>query len=484
MINRLSDEWKRVESRVADEASEGSTEPDVQDVSEILQQIGGVREVLKKMCQVSVTRTTVRKAVRDALIPVLKEHKAELFPELAEIEALRKHLGRRSGGGFRLFGADAKVTDELRERIDAFEARVREIADLGSSVETTVEQLGGRIGDVDGHIQELRGRLQDSEGRANVTGSRLEAIQGRVESVEDGVAKTRGDLDAKVGEATTQWAARLEELSDRVDSDARLGDEFRSAAGERLDSIEDRLERSDERHDRTDERLGQINGRIGQVEGHVSRVELRLEEIETALRKEIDDMTQGLMEKFALVRDILARVESDMPHKDAVSTANERLQGLQERVETMAERVENIDSVTPQVRGLGTQFDDLRSRIGTLSTQVDRNGDNLGELEGEFRARLEQLTSLLSAGIDRWESDQSFALERLTVMRDTLRDQLHRVGEQVDDAQTSLLGRLVKRDAGVKMSRGEWETMAGKLEGIVAGLEGVLAKRREVASED
>ena len=148
-------------------------------------------------------------------------------------------------------------------------------------------------------------------------------------------------------------------------------------------------------------------------------------------------MVQALMEKFSALHDLMKRMEQSMPHKSAVSTANERLHRLEERLQAVASKVENvsskvesIDAVTPEVRGMGRQFDQVRDRLSSLSSDVSDAGGRLGSLEGELSQQITELSSLLQAGISKWETDQSYTLEQLSVMRDVLRDQLRTVGQE------------------------------------------------------
>jgi hypothetical protein len=52
------------------------------------------------------------------------------------------------------------------------------------------------------------------------------------------------------------------------------------------------------------------------------------------------------------------------------------------------------------------------------------------------------------------------------------------VSAQVREAENSFLARFVgKKDPGLKLSRDDWDKLAGKIEGIISGLESVLAKK-------
>ena len=513
MIDKASEDWDQVKGSLArnrGQIDQRLTEPAVKanDFEKVvLRQIGGVRDVLKKMCQVSVTRTTLRKAVREALMPLIDEHRDELFPEFAELAELKRSVERNRAQykkarlGF--FRRAPKVPDEVREQLEEFEAKLSRIFELEANLETNLEtfsqELSGRLEDSDSRRQELQGRMKDIEGRAEGGDRRMSAFERQMaervtEFKETG--KNFGRLKDRVDVQRLELNEHKEKLGEaderivELEAHATSVDERLEENRTQLDSLQALLGQADVRMARSEERIGQVNGRIGQVEGHVSRVEIRIEELDKELRKEIDDMVQALMEKFSALHDLMERMEQSMPHKSAVSTANERLQGLEERlqavasnVESVAAKVENIDSVTPEVRGMGQQFDQLRDRLASLSTDVSDAGGRLGSLEGVFSQQITELSSLLQAGISKWETDQTYTLERLSVMRDALRDQLRTVGQQVAVAKGGLLGKLTRRKEGsLKLSRDEWDQMASKMEGIVAGLEGVLSKKKSELS--
>jgi hypothetical protein len=122
------------------------------------------------------------------------------------------------------------------------------------------------------------------------------------------------------------------------------------------------------------------------------------------------------------------------------------------------------------MRTLGEKFAALAARISTISTDV-------GQVEGALTGKLAELQTLLSSGIERWEADQSHTRERLSTIRDSLRDQLRTVGDHVAIVQGGILGKITgKKGGGLKLSRDDWEQMSAKIEGIISGLESILAK--------
>ncbi len=163
MIDKASEDWDQVKGSLArnrGQIDQRLTEPAVKanDFEKVvLKQIGGVRDVLKKMCQVSVTRTTLRKAVREVLMPLIDEHRDELFPEFAELDELKRSVERnrakykRATIGF--FRRAPKVPDEVREQLQEFEDKLRRIAVLEEILVTFSQDVSGRLQDSDSRMQ-------------------------------------------------------------------------------------------------------------------------------------------------------------------------------------------------------------------------------------------------------------------------------------------------------------------------------------------
>ena len=98
MIRKLTDQWGEIEkgirpmerSNTGESGSARARHTDTKQLQAIVSQIGNVRDALRTMCKVSVTRQSLKSAVREALFPVIQEHRDELFPEVVE---LRRRLG-------------------------------------------------------------------------------------------------------------------------------------------------------------------------------------------------------------------------------------------------------------------------------------------------------------------------------------------------------------------------------------------------------
>jgi len=191
-------------------------------------------------------------------------------------------------------------------------------------------------------------------------------------------------------------------------------------------------------------------------------------------------MVEALTSKLQELLNGLGRVEGLVPRKEDLRSVDDRLGRMEEGFVRVASQVESIDSLTPELRLLGEKLLDLRGRLGAIDDGVGQAGRGVGDLRDVLSTRLLDLQSLVEGGIQRWEADQSQMLERLSAIRDTLRDQLRDVGERAESLQPSLWGKLTgKKEESLKLSREEWDRLSAKIEGIISGLETILARRQE-----
>jgi len=535
MINKARGRWQEVEHSAQRLKKRGDAEPS----DGVLREIAGVREVLQHMCQASVTRTSLREAVREVLLPLLREHRDELVETGggagegagSTVEAPAPLLGSGSSGG----GAST-MPEGVLHRLDSFEERIRRLAALDAEMLSSVDALGDRLQSVDGRVDGVDGRLGEMVSDLRGFAELLQNTSGRFDSTDEQV----GALDVQllqIGETLTQLDGRIAGSETRLDGvDERVGDvgtrlndvgTHLSDVGEGLEDVRDGLRAQGGRMEGIDGRLLALSGRLESVDGKVREEVLKLAEQLTAvdgrlselsvkmeslhgrveevndkareseehLRKELEEMVQAMVERLAELRDMLQRVEGNLPEKGAVEA---RIVGLEERVDHRLEGVTqkvteisgdlrdvragvaNVDSVTPEIRSLAARFTEVRQALEAITGGIQDGEQGTRSIANELGGRLDQLQGVLDGGIKRWESDQSYTLERLSAIRDSLRDELQQVSAHVQKAQGSLLGRVMgRRDpGGVKLRQDEWEQLSGKIEGIVSGLESILSRRR------
>ena len=358
MINKLSEQWNRLEERVG-----GVTSGESQEAEGLLGQVASVREILQKMCEVSVTRTSLKEAIREALLPIVRQYRDELFPELVELRRRLEASGEDPAALDVYRGESPRLADDVAVRLEGFEQRISELA-ASIDQRITQEQLAG--------------------------------------------SETRQD-----------------------------------------------------------HRLQEVQEYLGRLEASVPKTaEVVAGEVESRLRKEIESMVEQLTGKLSEVQETLGRIEEFVPRREALEALERRLASL----EGVLER-----AVAPEVRGLHERFAGLRQNIQEASQVLERT---TGEVREALGRQLVELRTALHDGISRWESDQSQMHERLTSLRDTLRDQLGRLDDEVSKGKASLWGKLTKKEKGLKLSPEDFDDLSGKLEGIVSGLESIIARRK------
>ena len=451
MINKVSEEWDGVEET----AGRAGPNLDPREAARLLDAIRTVREALRAMCQVHVTRTTLKAAVKEALQSILREEPRAVLSEVfSEITSLRGRLDAlassgapapKGAGGLAREAPPAGREDLvppaiMASRLDSLQENYQRIFDLERELRASLTSQGGRFSGLEGEVQRVDGRV--------------DKVQARVES-----------LDSKLGGLDGSLAQARQGLLDLSKSGEERGQEIRSE----LASLEAKLAEARDR----------FSGLLGKLEASVpERIAARTGELEDKLRREIDQMLNEVAGRLSELRAILLRVEEMVPRREAVDGVSDRLDRAEQRVQKVSAHVESIDSLTPDLRALDEKLRGLKGQLESLFTEVGASGRELGDLRGSLGQGLSEVKSLVDSGIQRWEAEQSQVLERVSAMRDTLRDQLRAAGEQVKGGEGTLWRKITGKQGGLKLNREEWDSFSAKVESIISGLESILAKKR------
>ena len=195
-------------------------------------------------------------------------------------------------------------------------------------------------------------------------------------------------------------------------------------------------------------------------------------------------MMEQLTAQIGELKEILGRVEESVPSRGMVESLGEevgqRLGRIEETFSKVSGQVEHIDSTTPEIESMGARFRELREQTAAAQEELGRNSEGVAEIRSTLGGRLDELELALKDVVSRWESDQSAMGERLSRLRDSLRDQLNDFNFQVEGEQKGLWNKLRgNKDPGLKLSAEEFDNLSGKLEGIISGLETVISKKDE-----
>ncbi|MEM7231338.1 MAG: hypothetical protein AAF517_04150 [Planctomycetota bacterium] len=430
----------------------------------ILGEIVGVRDVLKKMCKVSVTRTSLKNAVREALIPVIEEHRDQLFPEIVELRerlaqadddptALDPYRGTATSASQ---VEAAAATDDFVQRLKDFEARIERLSELDTKFQDDLSTLETRQSE---QFDRLASDISSLEGRSS----------GQVDDLK---ATFKSELEGEFKHGIKS------EIRDEFD--AKLGGEFKDGfKAELKQELEEQLQ--SERLS-VDEKVAKVQDYLTQLESTMPQVAKDAAgEVESRLRAEIESMVEQLTEKMGEVKAVLDRLESFVPRKEQLEAVGQRLDSLEASFAKVADQVGSIDSavvstMAPEIASLNDRFSSLRTQITDATDSLQQTN---GEVKSALSSRLGDLQSVLQDGITRWERDQSEMQERLTGLRDSLRDQLSGLSDQVATDKGSLWDKISgKKEAGVKLSGEAFDDLSTKLEGIIGGLEKVISKKK------
>ena len=393
MIQKISDQWDGVEKDLTRVGN-----PEGQQLEAVAQKVKDVRRALHTMCQASVTRATLKEAVREVVVSLIEERGDELFPELKD---LRGRLADAAAG-------------------------------QGSTAASSADAAG-----VSESVDELRARLDSIEARAGELGT----------SLDDGL----GTLQLDVNEVRSVVDGTGRQVNDEVE-----------VISEMIIDIE--------------EGLVQLKQSIPETAKTV------MGELEVRLGKEISEMMEQLTAQIGELKEMLGRVEESVPSRGMVESlgaeVGQRLGRIEETFSKVSGQVEHIDSTTPEIESMGVRFRELREQTAAAQEELVRNSEGVAEIRSTLGGRLDELELALKDVVSRWESDQSAMAERLSRLRDSLRDQLHDFNLQVEGEQKGLWNKLRgNKDPGLKLSAEEFDSLSGRLEGIISGLETVISKK-------
>jgi DNA repair exonuclease SbcCD ATPase subunit len=382
---------------------------------------------------------------------------------------------------------EGSVPGVVRGHVGDLEARLRR------DLESTAKNLAGLISRIEAAWPEaLSLRSQEMEDRwRDQLESSSRGLLGSLSLLEQSfssllasrttevAAGLRQELQGAVGGLSTQCTDLRATL---LRFTAELEERFRADLSQSREQGEVRLRQG----------LTSLEARIGEVRGELGRLLSDLAasvpaiagdkaaESEARLRKEIDAMLARVAEQLTQLRELLTSVGEGMSRREAVEDVRDRLARVERSLDGVSGRVESLDSLPRELAAIGGRFEEVRASIGDLGQRLGASGTAVGALHEALVQGHGELQALVRGGIQRWENDQSHMLERLGAIRDTLRDQLRSLGDRVEVAQHGgLLAKLTgRREGSVKLSRDEWDHVSTKLEGIISGLESILAKKQ------
>ena len=347
----------------------------------------------------------------------------------------------------------------LKEAVStALEEILRE---RGEELVTSIPGLQERLAASDATSQAGAAEAMASVGQLR---ERLDAIETKVSLVVESGDERLGAFDSQIRDELSRVSDDVTGLRSHIDgADNQVRDELSLVSNG----------------------IVEIKKGLGELEESVPETAKSvLSELEFRLRKEISEMIEQLTLYVGELKEMLGRVEERTPSRAMLESmgadVSQRLERIEQSFSRVSTQVEHIDSTTPVIENMGESFRQLHEQTASAQLELNRNTEGVEEIRVTLGSRLDELEGVLREVLGNWDSDQSEMAERLSTLRDSLRDQLKDFHQQVEGEQTGIWNKLRgNKEPGLRLSGEEFGSLSGKLEGIITGLETVISKKKE-----
>ena len=335
MIKKISEQWDGMEEDL--DRLGNSDGPQLQSVA---RKVGDVREALQSMCKASVTRTTLKDAVRVVLVAVIEERGGELFSGL-----------EGSQDGQMASASDiAEVKEsvaELRAKLDAIESRVGEVD----------SSFDDRLGAIQLDLADVRSAVDDAGLQVR---DELGIVSERVMEIEEGLGELEESVPETAKAVMTEFEVRLrKEISEMLEHLTFQFGELKEMLSRVEEMVPSRLERLGVEGD---QRLGRIEESFGKVSDQVRHLDSTTSEFE------------GMGTRFKELGERAASAQQEL---------NRNTEGVEEIRTTLGSRLDELEGVLQQVisrwesdqsemsQRLGNLRDSLRDQLADFNQQVE-----------------------------------------------------------------------------------------------------------------
>ena len=335
MIKKISEQWDGMEEDL--DRLGNSDGPQLQSVA---RKVGDVREALQSMCKASVTRTTLKDAVREVLVALIEERGGELF------SGLEGSQDEQMASASDIAEVKESVA-ELRAKLDAIESRVGEVD----------SSFDDRLGVIQLDLTDVRSAV---DGAGLQVRDELGIVSERVMEIEEGLGELEESVPETVKAVMTDFEVRLrKEISEMLE---HLTFQF----GE----LKEMLSRVEEMVPSRLERLGaEVNQRLGCIEESFGKVSDQVRHLDSTTSE-----FEGMGTRFKELGERAASAQQEL---------NRNTEGVEEIRTTLGSRLDELEGVLQQVisrwesdqsemsQRLGNLRDSLRDQLADFNQQVE-----------------------------------------------------------------------------------------------------------------
>ena len=335
MIKKISEQWDGMEEDL--DRLGNSDGPQLQSVA---RKVGDVREALQSMCKASVTRTTLKDAVREVLVALIEERGGELF------SGLEGSQDEQMASASDIAEVKESVA-ELRAKLDAIESRVGEVD----------SSFDDRLGVIQLDLTDVRSAV---DGAGLQVRDELGIVTERVMQIEEGLGELEESVPETAKAVMTEFEVRLrKEISEMLEHLTFQFGELKEMLSRVEEMVPSRLERLGAE---VDQRLGRIEESFGKVSDQVRHLDSTTSEFE------------GMGTRFKELGERAASAQQEL---------NRNTEGVEEIRTTLGSRLDELEGVLQQVisrwesdqsemsQRLGNLRDSLRDQLADFNQQVE-----------------------------------------------------------------------------------------------------------------
>ena len=335
MIKKISEQWDGMEEDL--DRLGNSDGPQLQSVA---RKVGDVREALQSMCKASVTRTTLKDAVREVLVALIEERGGELF------SGLEGSQDEQMASASDIAEVKESVA-ELRAKRDAIESRVGEVD----------SSFDDRLGVIQLDLTDVRSAV---DGAGLQVRDELGIVSERVMEIEEGLGELEESVPETAKAVMTEFEVRLrKEISEMLEHLTFQFGELKEMLSRVEEMVPSRLERLGAE---VDQRLGRIEESFGKVSDQVRHLDSTTSEFE------------GMGTRFKELGERAASAQQEL---------NRNTEGVEEIRTTLGSRLDELEGVLQQVisrwesdqsemsQRLGNLRDSLRDQLADFNQQVE-----------------------------------------------------------------------------------------------------------------
>ena len=335
MIKKISEQWDGMEEDL--DRLGNSDGPQLQSVA---RKVGDVREALQSMCKASVTRTTLKDAVREVLVALIEERGGELF------SGLEGSQDEQMASASDIAEVKESVA-ELRAKLDAIESRVGEVD----------SSFDDRLGAIQLDLTDVRSAVDDAGLQVR---DELGIVSERVMEIEEGLGELEESVPETAKAVMTEFEVRLrKEISEMLEYLTFQFGELKEMLSRVEEMVPSRLERLGAE---VDQRLGRIEESFGKVSDQVRHLDSTTSEFE------------GMGTRFKELGERAASAQQEL---------NRNTEGVEEIRTTLGSRLDELEGVLQQVisrwesdqsemsQRLGNLRDSLRDQLADFNQQVE-----------------------------------------------------------------------------------------------------------------